>query len=655
MSYNLKYNLSFASLLDEVINVQLLAPDYVGAVTQLKALADQPCSIEKSTSGNGLWGFFGSICRVRLVNDGELEPVDFVVNQYTDLRCDVYKDSVLIYRGWIVVDDITRDYRAEPYIVELTFTDNVALLSDKEAPFTIDEGFTTVRAILQRLLAETGCEFDLRVFFGPVLDGNDDEQRQFEQTKLLPRSWMRDLSDFTNCREMLDDILQGFRLRLFQLNATWVVIRLGDYIYTPSGIYTGARYAFGSGTYSSDTITCNVVTDITPLQFSNTAIHKRPLVKVQDTFNLRQLPGIWNADLKQLGSLISSATVSGIRTDKYNFPFWTKVGAGMATACIVVETETATETELERYLLIPFVNEANNGGTSGILFNEILVSQGDKFDFNLSVRADSDSNFAARFAYGVLLEGRSGTKYKIESVWKGTFYANEWVVSTQTPTTLTTNTKNAGWRGSEDLSEPKTIRLDLESSSYTQTFLSQIPEDGSLYIKLGGFKNNVSNLADKDSYITDLDFDYKFFVNKSIQIEAQRHTSDINLTNLNEETKEIKIDDCVKYSASGTIYNKDNNVGKRWHPVSGNTSEEALGQLNTEQQMLMEGDARTIITGLFRASIDLHQFADIVGRAVPTRLSFDLQRAFIEGEFLQLAEGSGISYNFDYIYKANNG
>lgn len=649
MSYGIKYQSEFGSVRGEACQVDILELDYAGAVTVIKTTIDQPVLIQREGEGR-TWGLFGTACRVRFLNDGSFDPTDFVVNDFTELKAKVYKAGNLIFEGFIAVEDITHEYRVEPYAVELTFSDNISLLSDVEFPFAIDDGFTTLREVFQAALAQTNLELDLRVFFMPKAEDNDLFNRSFEQVKIVPRSYMENLTTFKKTKDVVNFLLTSLRCRLYQLAGAWVIQRTSDYLYNGSDDYTGARYTFGTGDYTADELTCDLVTDLIPLSFSQTVTHKRPLVKVQDSFKIQQLPGIWNADLQELGSLASTATVGNVRTDKYNFPFWTKIGAGYANTYIVVLTDTTTELEFDRYLEIPLVSE-NTGTANGILLNPILVSQGDKLNVKASLRSNTDTNFATYFSVAVILIGQSSQNYLCRPIFLGS--ENIWEFTSDDETTVETISNGKGLRGGDDLTQPQSWSLALEASSGIGYGIDPMPEDGILYIKIGGFKDNRSNSVPKICWLKDLEYTSIFFVNESNLVEGQKHTATSAIESLNIDEKEIQADDCVKYSAAGAFYDKDDaNTGK-WLRYDGDATPASLGQLNTTEQLSQAGEGLRVIGGTFEGAFDFNQFASFdSARFLPTRLAIDLHRQQIDAEFVELMAADDLTYSFKYLYKS---
>jgi hypothetical protein len=305
---------------------------------------------------------------------------------------------------------------------------------------------------------------------------------------------------------------------------------------------------------------------------------------------------------------------------------------------------------------LPPVSDQSFTGQQGILFNPILVSKNDVFNFSHGIKSSLNTNFATIVSAGVLLEGVNGIRYRL------TYLINTngrpiylWNTTTETPTTVTTSSMQFGQRGQVDNSEYDTVSLVPATGDRADVDMRRFPVDGVLWIKIGGYKNNQSGYADIESRINDIDFEYQFFVNESTLIEAQQHTASTPIDSLNIEEKDIKADDCVKYSAAGAFYDVNNANTVVWERFEDDPEPGAISEINTTDQLTTQGEGRRVIAGNFEGVMDFNQFVSFDGqRFAPTRLSIDLHRQQVEGEFTELAANPNISYKFEYLYKANN-
>jgi hypothetical protein len=167
---------------------------------------------------------------------------------------------------------------------------------------------------------------------------------------------------------------------------------------------------------------------------------------------------------------------------------------------------------------------------------------------------------------------------------------------------------------------------------------------------LAGFKNNDSRLADKKAYVKDLQFNYIFRLNESTLVESQKHTATIPIDSLNIDEKNIAVDDCVKYSAAGAMYDTNEANTNLWTRAVGVPA--TIGAINVTEQLAAEGAGRRVISGIFEGDIEFCQFATFDGaRFIPSRLITDYQRNQVQADFVELAEAEP-GYGFKYVYKA---
>lgn len=181
MSYATKYISTFGTLSGDVVTVELQQPDYVGTATNIRLSIDRPVSIETRSTGFNLFGVFPTVCKIRLVNDSTLDLSEFVVEQQGSWLCVVSStDRGVIFKGFIVVDDLSAEFRADPVQVELTFTDGLGLLSAKEAVIQISAGQENVMEIVAKQFENLMPTVDTQqlvyhdVYFSIKPEGNED-------------------------------------------------------------------------------------------------------------------------------------------------------------------------------------------------------------------------------------------------------------------------------------------------------------------------------------------------------------------------------------------------------------------------------------------------------------------------------------------------
>ena len=648
MAYGIKYQNITTSIEGDSVTVNLLKQDYAGAVLPFTMPLDA-LRIERSSTEQRLYGVFGTVARVITVG---LDPAEFVVNQFTEWRCDVYVGSQLTFTGYIVLDDITTELRVQPVQMELIFTDNLGLLSDTPAPFEIDVFFTPAIEIIAECINATGLELPISTFLSIYPSTGDNLTGTLSQIKLIPRTWASSLTEWKSCKQALDDILLALRCRLYQHNGEWVIFRTHDLL-NAGPVYSGFKYAYGTLS-ESDTTIDTATSGLTFLGFTQQVTHKRALRQVRDTYTFDAGFQLLNADLQTLGALQSSTVVGPNTVSRYDATYWTNVNG--QTSYIEVTVDTATGAEIERSLVLPFVNNNPDAINAAKIYSfPILVSKNDVFNISLNSKSSSDSSFVGTFGMGFYLEGKSGTNYAmIELGIVGPDeFQYQWNVNILT---LAEQARNVTWDnpGSTDLTKSITYNLDALTNSNKETRgVPPFPEDGKLYVFITGYNNNTSRRADVDSIIKNIQFGYKFYVNESLLIESQQHTANVPIQSLNELQQNQQVDDSPKYNSIGAIYDSADDNVRAWLSdfVSYPTP---LGELNTKEQIQIEGEGRRVISGLFRGAFDMPDVLTFDGgNFIATRLTQLPHRNEVEGEFAEFADAVGIDYEFKYNFKTN--
>lgn len=643
MAYEVRYRNTTAALDGTIVTVELLQPDYAGEVFNFMTTLDG-VKIERSSSDQRLYGIFGTAARVATIG---LSPADFVVNEFTEWRCDIYNGAQLVFTGFIVLDDITTELRAEPVQMELTFTDNLGLLSDTPAPFQIDTFFKPTIEIVAECIEATGLEIDINVFLSIYPETGNNLTGTLSQVKMVPRTWASSLTEWKSCKEVLDDILFALRCRLYQHNGEWVIFRVHDLL-DAGQVYSGFKYAYGTLAESPTSIDTEAE-GLTLLAFTQQVTHRRAVRQVRDTYTFDAGFQLLNSDLQTLGALQSS-TIDGPNTiSRYDATYWTNVNG--QTSYIEVVVETATGAELSRKLVLPF--QAVNSGGAGARYVRsapIMCSIDDIFFLSIQSAGSADSSFSSEFFIGFLFVGVSGTRYKVQlrSVINadGKF---AWTATSEDIGTMTWGFKH-DLPGSNDLLQFKSFS-PWQNEDILNTGFPKFPENGLLYVAIFGFNNNITRRADVDAYIKDIDFSYKYYINESLLIESQQHTADVPISSLNELQQDLQVDDSQKYNSIGAIYDSNNDNTRAWLSDS-MPSPTPLGQLNTTEQMQIEGVARRVISGLFRGAFGFQNVLTFDSKMfVPTRLTTILHRGEVDGEFSEIGDAADVNYQFKFNYK----
>jgi hypothetical protein len=469
----------------------------------------------------------------------------------------------------------------------------------------------------------------------------------FYQTGINIKTFLQNSSDedkWESCYEALEKILKAFHCKLFQEGGKWVVVRVPEIVSNPAG----TQYTTGGAVDVAVSNAFSVVNDLVPVNRSQVKFLKRAARKLSATFNYRYPQLFKNANLQNLGALVTTSVVGPNTISKYVAADFTERGTQQAE--IWVTRNTTTGREVDRFLYLYF-----NGTDPYGVYNDggIEVDDGDLFDFGFRIAAESDSSFAGYTNCAFFLEGYAGTNYvlQIANLLQQQF---QWVV---TPDTLATVEGELSIRypGNNDLAEYRQYDFPTLQGEMGAPF----PADGKLYMILSGWNNTLARLADKDGKIRDIKFDYIKTVSDSVTIIGQEHIGSQNVSN-REETEEIYLDDSPATSIKGTLFWMDGtSVPKRTSSWSDDeTNFYRFGEIRAIRQMDIEGATRYNVQGAFQGIVSLYntlEFSFFTGRTFyPTRVTIDYGQGITDGEFAEIDGPSSvgaITYEFRRIYE----
>jgi hypothetical protein len=656
-----KYYIEFKSVRDELIRAELSTPSWGYDATQLLAPIEQPITIERNGQDQRLTGLFGTVCSIRLINNGEFDVTEFLPNNFTDWYCEVFRDGAAMFKGFIVIDDIQSELRAEPKEFVLRFADNLGLLSDIEAPFydatqwTPEyDFFRTFLSMMQDMLALTGLDLPLNIFFSPYPITSDPEQGTWEQIKLQSRTFADSLTKYKKCKDVINEMLKPFDCRLYQQGGEWYIVRINDLLYTEYGTLYGWRY--DGYEVAPVTLEMEVETPIF-LQFSQSEIFKRPNKRFVNEYTYNPGYGILNADLQVLGDLVDTNTAGGVITERYEAPFYNALNG--ADIWIQVEIDEATDTEIERFLAMDFAASIPTSTTAvGFHTFPILVSEKDRFDINFRYRGPTNSSERYRFNLAVYIVSTAGFTRRLIRQTAG---SNDpataklvWTTTTEGPFEFSQSLPFLPGGGEIDNTEYRSVGL-LTDYDINDLDMPPFPFDGIFFFVVFGYNNATSGIADLDTYVKDLRLDYRFFVNDSVEVEKKQHIGFNELDTLKEELQTIVIDDTNKYSAMGTIYDQDSNKTTLWNRYQYEAEPKPIGQITAEESIDMLSIPQRSISGNFESAMDFGNVFTFEGLTyVPTALKIDLHRQQVSGEFRSMPVPEfGNQYELKYIYKTN--
>lgn len=456
-------------------------------------------------------------------------------------------------------------------IVEETVTteapESVTMVWFKKDFFTL----RSLLSVIHSCLSSTSLEIPTRIFAN-IHEANHDTSESFlSQTLIDPQTFFNG-SEWENCYDVLTKILEPLGFTLCQSFGKWQIIRWAEarnYDYAVPG------FEFDENFENPTEVTLDedgkFIIGIGEDCVAETGLEEgitRPYKFVRETFNYK-LPSelLRNANLEQLGDLITTYTDGSNTVYEYEFTWWeytdaapTPSGVNGAAEFFIRVVQDSLGNEIQRYVVLK-----NNH----IHSYPIQAQTGDIAKFSCSV-LQSD-NFTTLAWFFKLTDGVDTVYAQLKGTSPG------WDTTTGSFPVVVT--------GSEWSS------IDIE--------LPPIPFDGLLTVYLHSFGSPASQ---EHSY-RDIRLEYTPMINQSTKIIGHTHTAEQGTLTKNINEKEIFIDDSPRSAVAGTLF-LDSLTGVLQDRTTiwardGETEFRKLGDIITFENEFLRSISRTLLEGDF--------------------------------------------------------
>jgi hypothetical protein len=525
---------------------------------------------------------------------------DFYSEEDDQFKGMFYWNEQLLFEGFLVQDDCSElmaDYLHE---ISLSFTDNLGLL--KDVSFIVDTDFALDRVPLSEIvnacLLKTGLELETFVYANIFETTFTTDNSFLEQTEIDTRTFIVDDS-FDNCYNILTKLFERFHLTLFQALGAWQIVRWDEVRYgdIPYYQYDSAFALLGTGTMNGP-FTTGFEQDIYPENGLTRSIF-RPFKYVKETFNYVQPEFlILNSDLQDLGTFDSTNTIGDLQYDSYEFPAssgWDHWYSDDSK--IVVVTNTVEDREVERYVLQPKSGLTGSGYTdfTNVEFNDIQVSEGDVFDFQIRIKTDaSTGGDAVKYRFGYFLMVDENNYYALVN-GGGAF---DWNFFNLNPI------QGIGFAHTVLAADAENYYDYKLSDEGTQLRVPPFPASGVLRIRVYG--TNDSNVTQPVVWAIwkDIKITLTQLINDSSKIIGHVHKQDQDKVIKNNEDLEIYLDDSPRNTISGTLYLAAL-FGLQWlrttlwYRLSNPSELLRIGEITTLETMLWRKSPRAKLEGTF--------------------------------------------------------
>ncbi len=210
----------------------LIKEDGYSGPSENKSLGAAPL-LRRDDSDSGISGTSLEMV-IQADEDGELTSLYTVDNK--KFLVELYKNSSLIWTGYVLPEKYSEPYVPVPYDVSVTASDGLGIL--KDIPFTLS-GEKTLFEVTRFCCNQTGMTLDFIVFSSLVESSMNTGNSMLVQTSL-------DVSTFQDktCYEVLESILTSLDAFITEANGKWVIARYTDldkegFLYSNAGKSSG--------------------------------------------------------------------------------------------------------------------------------------------------------------------------------------------------------------------------------------------------------------------------------------------------------------------------------------------------------------------------------------------------------------------------------
>lgn len=215
MVYSVRYIMTWLSQKGEDCRIEILEKDYTGEAS-VKKMGSQPVMRIDSSEG----GIIGTSLQMSIQADVDGELMHLYTTDSKKYKTILYKNDTPIWSGYLLQELYSENYIAPPYDVNLTATDQIALL--KDVPYSAI-GRMTLLEIIKKALQPTALELDF------TIQASMKPTVLTEDVPFLSYITVNDYSfaDST-CYDALQQILSTCNMALMQIDNRWHVYRIND-------------------------------------------------------------------------------------------------------------------------------------------------------------------------------------------------------------------------------------------------------------------------------------------------------------------------------------------------------------------------------------------------------------------------------------------
>jgi len=227
---NLKYFFQYKNIVNDTYLCEIFKKNYIGGAQEIHGTA----IIEKASVNNHLDPIRGGGISLKLEASKDVTLEDLYSESEQDLSVKLYRNSKLIFQGYLNPDGVYQDYVKDEWIITLDCVDglgaisNLSFVKDNGLNFT---GKMLVIDIIYHCLKRTGIHMPINTSVNILYDGLPFGSDVFSNVKLNANRFIRkDDETKMSCEDVLKSILDIFKACITQSDGEW-------YIYKPNEIF----------------------------------------------------------------------------------------------------------------------------------------------------------------------------------------------------------------------------------------------------------------------------------------------------------------------------------------------------------------------------------------------------------------------------------
>lgn len=512
-----------------------------------------PCTISVIDNNRKKYGIKAKQAKLEFYSVPGIQAYNFADSNDQRWLVEIKANSEeMIFTGFVVLSDISRQFLPDKSVITLTCSDGLGLL--KEKPFLIGSANPTGKLYLGQIvhycLLQTGLNLykavhnNVRAYFGG--DFLDSTNHLYSTIGVDVKTFEKSIGESEDCYTILEKILDKDCF-LFQYRNMWWIMRPDDFDANDAYI----AYFNLSGTassYSTVDITKNLGEGESHffIDAAQVVEYERPYKFAKHTFKYEypnEIPCNVNFERGGLNTTVSS-------TEKwFDLSCWEiKQGIGSTSTSPLVtpyirRIYDGYNTEIERYAVIPMPPDASTA-LHYIESEAIPIDDKDRFTFNVDYKWSGDASSGSSYTQAIAtirLEGSDGSHWTLDD--DGLWY-------------LSNDTWSSNFKYLEETFTPSNV----DETKYRTYSIdaTDAPIDGDIYIMLYALNQQPSSSVDNyDIHFNNLTFDYKPLINSSYaQFTGQ--SSKVSRSNYSANVDEdVSLSDSPKQLMKGAMFYYD--------------------------------------------------------------------------------------------------